>query len=82
MANYEIITTTTNNNNNNNNNSNVRSKVVGIATRYGLNCQGFEPRWGRKCAYPTRPTPRPNQPPVEWAPGTWAGMWLGPPIPI
>ena len=40
-----------------------------IATRYGLDCPGFEPRWGRALPYPYRPPIGPTHPPVQWVPG-------------
>ena len=32
-----------------------RGSSVGIATRYGLDCQGIESRWGRDSPHPSRP---------------------------
>jgi hypothetical protein len=39
---------------------------VGIATRYGLDVPGFEPRWGRDFPHPSRPDLGLNQPPIQW----------------
>jgi hypothetical protein len=43
-----------------------RIALVGIATCYGLYGTGFEPQWRRDFPDPSRPVPRPTQPPVEW----------------
>ena len=43
--------------------------IFGIATRYGLEGPGLEPWWGRDFLHPTRPAPRPSQPPVQWVLG-------------
>jgi hypothetical protein len=37
---------------------------VGIATRYGLNGPGNESRWRRDFPQPSRPVPRPTEPPI------------------
>jgi len=42
--------------------------VVGIATLYGLNGPGFEPRRGRDFPYPSRPAFGLSQPPVKGLP--------------
>ena len=43
--------------------------VVGIATAYGLDGPGIEPRWGRDFSHLSRPALRLTQPPVKWVPG-------------
>jgi len=47
--------------------------LVGIATRYGLEGQGIESRWGRGFPNLFRPTLGPSQPPVWWVPGLSRG---------
>ena len=42
--------------------------VVGIATRYGLDCPGFKPWWERVSSDPSKPAPRLIQLPVQGAP--------------
>jgi hypothetical protein len=37
--------------------------------RYGLDGPGFEPPRERDFLGPSRPTPKPIQPPVKWIPG-------------
>jgi hypothetical protein len=64
-----------------------RDGAVGIATRYGLDGPGFEPRWGRDFLDPSTPATRRSQPPVEWVPGLRpggrrAGAWCWPPTPF
>jgi len=39
--------------------------VVGIATGYGLDGPGIEPRWGRDFPHLFRPALGPTQPPVQ-----------------
>jgi hypothetical protein len=61
--------------------SGSRDSVIGIAHRYGLGDPGFETRWGPNFPYPSRPVPRPTQPPVQRDPGLFpegeaAGAWL------
>jgi hypothetical protein len=46
-----------------------RDGVVGIATRYGLERQGIESRWGRDFPHISRPALRPTQPPIQCLPG-------------
>jgi len=41
-------------------------RVVGIATRYGLDCLEIELLWGRNFPHPSRPTVEPTQPFVQW----------------
>lgn len=40
-----------------------RDGSVDVATRYGLDSPGREPRWGRDSPYTCRPSP------VQWVPG-------------
>ena len=59
-----------------------RNSVVSIATHYGLHGPGLKPRWGQD--FPSRPAPRPSQPPIQWAPGPFTGckttdVWRWPP---
>jgi len=42
--------------------------VVGIATRYGLDCPGFKSRWERVSSDPSKPAPRLIQFPVQCVP--------------
>jgi hypothetical protein len=39
--------------------------LVGVATRYGMDDQGIESRWGRDFPHLSRPTLRPTQPPIQ-----------------
>jgi hypothetical protein len=43
--------------------------LVTIATRYGLEGWGFEPRWGREFSQPVRTAPTLTQPPLQWVLG-------------
>ena len=43
-----------------------RDSSVGIATRYGLDGPGIEPRWGRDFPHPSRPALGPTQPSIQW----------------
>jgi hypothetical protein len=47
--------------------------VVGIATGYGLDGPGFEPRWGGDFPHLSRPALGPNQRPVQWVSGPSRG---------
>ena len=47
--------------------------VVGIPTAYGLDGPGIESRRGRDFPHLSRPTLRPNQPPVRWVRGPSRG---------
>jgi len=42
-----------------------RVKWAGIATRYGLDGPGIEPRWGRDFPHPSRPALGHIQPPIQ-----------------
>ena len=53
--------------------SGSRNGSVGIATHYGLEGPGIEPRWGRDFPRLSRPAPRPTQTPVQWVPGLSRG---------
>ena len=43
-----------------------------IATRYGLDSSGFQPRREKDLTYPFRNTQRPTQPTVQGVPGLFA----------
>ena len=47
--------------------------AVEIATRYGLDGQGIESRWGRNFPHPSRLALVPTQPLVQWVPGLSRG---------
>jgi len=57
-----------------------RDSSVDTETRYGLNGSGLGRRWGRDFPHPSRPAPRPTQPPFLW--GKAAGGWRWPPTSI
>jgi hypothetical protein len=64
----------------------IWDRAVGIATQYGLDGPGIEPRWGRDLPCPSRPDLGPTQPPTQWVPGLFpgckaAGSWRVPPTP-
>ena len=42
--------------------------IVGIATGYGVDGPGIEPRWWRDFPHLSRPVLRPTQPPLQWVP--------------
>jgi hypothetical protein len=42
-----------------------RDRVVGVATRYGLDGPGIDSRWGRDFSHPFRPALEPIQPPIQ-----------------
>ena len=46
-----------------------RVSVVGISTRYGLDGQRIESRWGTDFPHPSRTVLGPTQPLIQWAPG-------------
>jgi len=46
-----------------------RDSVFGIETRYWLDGQGIESRWGRNFPRLPRPALGPTQSPTQWAPG-------------
>ena len=51
---------------------------VGTATRYGLDGQEIEFRWGRDFPHLSRPALEPTQPHVQWVPGILPGIkWPG-----
>jgi hypothetical protein len=59
---------------------------VGIATRYGLDGPGIEPRWERDFPHPSQPAVVPTQPSAQWVPGFFpgdkaVGAWRWPPTP-
>jgi hypothetical protein len=47
--------------------------MVGTATYYRLDSLGFKPQWVQAFMDPSRPAPRPTQPPVQWVPGLLPG---------
>jgi len=51
--------------------------LVGIATRYGLDCQGIEWRLGRDFSHPCRPALGPTQHSVQRVPAIPGGKQLG-----
>jgi hypothetical protein len=51
----------------------ARDSPVGIATRYGLDGQGFESRWRRDFPQPSRLVLWPTQPSIQWVPGLYRG---------
>ena len=51
-----------------------RDSSVGIATHYGLNGPGIEPRWGgREFLYPYRPALGPTQSRIQCVAGLFPG---------
>ena len=63
-----------------------RDSVVGTATRYGLDGQGIESRWGRGFPFLSRSVLEPTQPPVHWYRASFLGgkaawAWRWPPTP-
>jgi hypothetical protein len=50
-----------------------RDRVVGIATRYGLDGPGIESRWRRDFPHPSRSALGPIQPPIQWLPSLSRG---------
>ena len=54
-----------------------RDNSVCIATRYGLDGQWIESRWGRNFLHPSRPALAPTQPPIQRVPGLSRGKEAG-----
>jgi hypothetical protein len=55
---------------------------VGIATGYGLDGPGIEPRWGRDFSHTSIPALGPTEHPVQWVPGVkWPGRGADHPPP-
>jgi hypothetical protein len=56
-----------------------RDSSVGIASRYGLDGQGMESRWGRDFPHPSRPSLGPTQLPIQWVLGLFRAkrQWRG-----
>jgi len=50
-----------------------RDGAVGIMTRYGLDGQAIESRWGRDFPHLSRPALGPTQPPVQCVPSLFPG---------
>ena len=51
-----------------------RDSSVSIATRYGLDGQGIESRWGQDFPHPSRPALGPTQNPTQRVPGISRGV--------
>jgi hypothetical protein len=51
----------------------VKIRVVGIATRYGLDVPGIESRRGRDFPQPSRTALGPTQPPIQWVSDLFPG---------
>jgi hypothetical protein len=51
-----------------------RDSLIGIVTLYGLDGLGFELRWRQDFPHPSRPVPKPIQPPVKLVPGLFPGV--------
>jgi hypothetical protein len=54
-----------------------RDSSVGVATRYGLDVPGIEPRFGRDFHHPLRPPPMSINSPVQWVSGLFTGRGGG-----
>jgi len=50
-----------------------RDSLISIATGYGLDGPGIEPRWGRDFPHLSRLALEPTQPHVQWVPGLSQG---------
>jgi len=51
-----------------------RCSSVGIATRYGLDVSGLEPRWRQHFPHPPKPVLKPTQPPTKRGTGSLPGV--------
>ena len=49
--------------------------VAWSVTHYWVESLWLKPQWGQDCPYPSTPTPRPTQCPVEWVPRLFPRAW-------